>query len=205
MSDILCVTNRSLCQEDFFARIEKIAAAKPLGIILREKDLTEPEYQALAERVLTICAASQTLCILHSHIPTAIRLKADALHLPLPLLRQMTDAQKKRFQILGASYHSIEEAAEAQALGCSYLTAGHIFETDCKKGLAGRGIPFLKSICQSVSIPVYAIGGIQKDNAKSVRNAGASGICIMSSAMQRGHIPTLINSLSKMPITNKGR
>ena len=55
MSDILCVTKRSLCKEDFLVRIEKIAKTEAAGIILREKDLSKEEYQALAEKVLAIC------------------------------------------------------------------------------------------------------------------------------------------------------
>ena len=55
MSDILCVTNRSLCHEDFLQRIRKIAACQPKGIILREKDLSEAAYKALAENVMQIC------------------------------------------------------------------------------------------------------------------------------------------------------
>ena len=52
MSDIICVTHRQLCREDFLERVEKIAAARPRGLILREKDLPEEEYRALARRVL---------------------------------------------------------------------------------------------------------------------------------------------------------
>ncbi len=71
----------------------------------------------------------------------------------------------------------------AEKLGCTYIIAGHIYDTDCKKGLEGRGLEFLKSVAESVDIPVYAIGGITTENISDVRNAGASGACIMSSAM----------------------
>ena len=68
-------------------------------------------------------------------------------------------------------------------LGASYVTGGHIFATDCKKGVPPRGLDFLKAVCSSVNIPVYAIGGINGDNINSVLNAGASGACIMSGLM----------------------
>ena len=54
MSDILCVTSRSLCREDFLTRLERIAAAGPAGVILREKDLPPEDYRALAERALAL-------------------------------------------------------------------------------------------------------------------------------------------------------
>ena len=77
-----------------------------------------------------------------------------------------------------------QKPGRAEALGCTYITAGHVFDTDCKKGLPGRGLPFLEEVCGSVSIPVYAIGGIHEDNVAAVRRSGAQGACVMSTLMQ---------------------
>lgn len=184
MSDILCVTKRSLCKEDFLVRIEKIAKTEAAGIILREKDLSKEEYQALAEKVLAICQRQKMQCILHTYTNVARKLACNAIHLPMPILRTLPEKERDAFQILGASCHSLEEAVEAEKLGCTYITAGHIYETDCKKGLPGRGIGFLKKICETVSVPVYAIGGIGAENIQKIKNAGAAGGCIMSGMMQ---------------------
>ena len=134
-SDILCITNRKLCKDDFLKRIQIIAAAQPKAIVLREKDLSEEAYTILAEK---------------------------------------------------------EEAKEAERLGCTYITAGHIFLTDCKKGLPGRGLTFLQNICENVSIPVYAIGGISNENINDVRQTGAAGACIMSGFMKCNNIAEII-------------
>lgn len=163
-------------------RIEKIASAKVSAIILREKDLTEAEYEALAVKVMKICEKSNL--ILHNFAQTAIKLKANALHLPLAKLRELSPEDKKQFKVLGASCHSLKDAIEAENLGCTYITAGHIFDTNSKKGIPGRGIPFLKEIAGSVTIPVYAIGGITPENALEVKNAGASGGCVMGEFMR---------------------
>ncbi len=184
MSDLICVTNRKLCREDFLERIEKIAKNHPKGILLREKDLSPTEYALLAKKVLAICKKHHTLCILHSFIEIAKQEEASAIHLPLPLLQNMTKQQKNSFSIIGASCHSLAEALEAEDLGCTYITAGHIFPTDCKKGLPGRGLTFLQEICKNVSIPVYGIGGIQKENISAIHDTGAKGACIMSGIMQ---------------------
>lgn len=182
--DIICVTNRTLCGEDFLLRMEKLASAHPSGMILREKDLPEEAYRQLAAQVMHICKEYQVPCILHSFVDAALELGADAIHLPLPVLRKLTLQQKQHFRMLGTSCHSVEDAKEAQTLGCTYLSAGHIFATDCKKGLPGRGLDFLREVCQSVSIPVYAIGGISPETIASVRAAGARGACVMSGLMQ---------------------
>lgn len=195
MSDILCVTNRKLCQEDFLARIERIAACHPAGIILREKDMKLEDYKEMAAAVMEICEQNGVKCILHSFTDVAISLHADAIHLPLHLLREMSQEQKAHFTILGASCHSVEDALQAQALGCTYITAGHVFETDCKKGLPGRGLDFLQNVCTAVDIPVYGIGGIDADNIALVRNAGASGACLMSSLMATEDVTGLMKAM----------
>ena len=195
MSDILCVTNRKLCREDFLARVERIAACHPAGIILREKDMSPEEYKALAAAVMEICGQYGVKCILHSFSDVAISLHADAIHLPLYLLRELSQEQKASFSILGASCHSVDDALEAQSLECTYITAGHVFETDCKKGLPGRGLEFLRDVCAAVDIPVYGIGGIDADNIALVRDAGASGACLMSSLMATEDVKGLMKAM----------
>ena len=131
---ILCVTDRTLCPEHFLSQISRIAAAGPAGVILREKDLCESAYRALAAQVLSLCRQHQVPCILHTFPSAARALGATALHLPLPLLRAMPKEERAAFSSLGTSCHSVAEALEAQALGATYLLAGHIFDTSCKPG-----------------------------------------------------------------------
>lgn len=195
MFDIVCVTNRTLCKGDFLQRIAEIAAAKPQSIILREKDMSEDAYTELARSVTDICSAAAVPCTLHSFVQSAVLLGAERIHLPLFVLRQMPNEQKRRFAVIGVSVHTAEEAEEAEARGADYLTAGHIFATDCKKGLPGRGLDFLSDVCRRVRIPVYAIGGIAPENIAAVRNAGASGACIMSSLMQCEAVQAYLNQL----------
>mgnify|MGYP004659751765 CR=1 FL=1 len=85
---------------------------------------------------------------------------------------------------IGTSIHSVEDAVFAESHGADYITAGHIFTTDCKKGLPGRGIDWLKSICHAVSIPVYAIGGISDANISMLSDCNIAGYCMMSSSMK---------------------
>lgn len=179
----MCVTNRRLCREDFLTRMEAVAAAAPAGVILREKDLAPDDYRVLAQQALAICRVHATPCIFHSFPQVALELGADGLHLPLPLLRTLSPEEREKFPLLGASCHSVEDAQEAERLGCTYITAGHIFATDCKKGLPPRGLSFLREVCRTVQIPVWAIGGIEPENFLSVMATGAQGGCVMSGLM----------------------
>ena len=73
---------------------------------------------------------------------------------------------------------------EAERLGAAYVTAGHIFTTDCKKGLPPRGLEFLTDVVNAVKIPVYGIGGIDEENITKIMECGAAGGCMMSGFMK---------------------
>lgn len=183
MFNLLSFTSRTLCKEDFLARVGAICAAGIDGIILREKDLPELKYRSLAADVLQICREKGTPCALHTYVTAAKSLHAEALHLPLQAFLSLGEAEKRAFPTIGVSCHSLDDVIAAQDGGCSYVTLGHIFATDCKRGLPGRGLAFLDEVCRRANVPVYAIGGINRDNIARVRDAGASGACIMSGFM----------------------
>lgn len=179
---LICVTNRNLCKDHFLHRIGQLAEGKPHAIMLREKDLPLAEYESLAIKVKEICAAHQVPLIINQNISVAAKLKLPNIHLSMPDFRKNKN-ELLPFIHIGASIHSVPEAEEAQELGASYLIAGHIFSTDCKKEVPPRGLSFLKEICDHVTIPVFAIGGITKNKVTEVAKTGAKGICIMSEGM----------------------
>ena len=180
---ILCVTDRALCREDFLVRVEKLAVSGAGGVVLREKDLSEADYEALAGQALDICRRHGMPCAVHTYQGVASRLGAGWFHAPLPVLRGLSPQERRSYPRLSTSCHSLEDAREAVSLGCTHIIAGHIFPTACKAGLPGRGLDFLRAICRAVPMPVYAIGGIAPENIAEVGRAGAAGACIMSSAM----------------------
>lgn len=181
----ICVTNRTLCRDDFLTRIDHIAKKGVAdAILLREKDLTEREYLELAEKVLSICKSHNRRCILHTYYKAAKELGCKEIHLPLPLLQKMREeGEKEWFTTVGTSVHSLKQANLAMHLQADYMMAGHIFETDCKKGLPGRGLSFLSKVVCKSEVPVYGIGGISADNAGQIMETGAAGVCIMSGFM----------------------
>ena len=186
---VIAVTNRNLCGRPFLEQIKRAAERKPHAIILREKDLSEEEYEELADQVMKICKNQGVDCILHTYVEAARRLKCRKIHLPLWLLEQKKSENKEfakeyGFETVGVSTHSLKEAVLAESLGASYITAGHIFMTDCKKGLEPRGLDYLREVCEGVQIPVYAIGGIHPYNQEAPIEAGAAGVCMMSEFMK---------------------
>lgn len=188
MFKLLAVTNRKLCAGSLPAQLEIICSSehKPDAVILREKDLAAAEYNQLGQEAARICAAYRVQLIFHSFWQTAIESDCKNIHLPLSVL-QTNEFQcyRNKFQLIGASIHSMEEAQQAAALGANYLTAGNIYVTSCKVGLPGRGLVWLSEICKEIKLPVYAVGGISLSGKQfdDLQKSGASGACIMSEFM----------------------
>lgn len=192
---IICVTQRHLCADSFFSQLENICSAGVDGIILREKDLDEKGYLELAEKAADICGKYDVPMAAHS-FPAAVRTGITyRLHMPEHRLSEIGDEERQSLKRLGTSIHSAEAARRAAHAGADYVTAGNIFETDCKKGLPGRGGEFLKAVVSSVDIPVYAIGGISPENIGSVKEQGAAGACLMSAFMQSDDPSRLLDEL----------
>ncbi len=175
----IAVTNRKLCA-DFFSQLEILKRSDYDLVILREKDMSEAEYAVMAEKALKIMGEK---LILHTFIPVCEDLNCKRIHLPLALFEKNID-DISSFELKGASIHSIDEAKRAERLGADYITASHIFATDCKAGLEPKGLEWLSDIYSSVGIPVYALGGINENNAEDCIKAGADGVCMMSEAMK---------------------
>ena len=142
--EVIAVTARSLCRRPLWEQIPRIRQAGITRVILREKDLSADHYTVLAEKVLRACEECGVSLVIHQYPEAARTLGINALHMPLPLL---TAEICRAFQTVGTSVHSTAQLQQAEQCGADYVTAGHIFTTDCKKGVPPRGIPFLTDIC----------------------------------------------------------
>lgn len=192
---VISITSRKLCIRPLPEQIDHLCSLGIKDFILREKDLCLTDYISLAKEVSKVCEKHNANLILHSFWQSAAELNAlpdtigkfDKIHFPLWLLEQDHDQiMNAGFKEIGCSCHSVKEAKQAVSLGATYITASHIYETNCKKGLPPRGVDFLMKTCNSITIPVYALGGINKDGSQfdELKNAGASGACIMSGFMK---------------------
>lgn len=179
----ICITNRQLVSGDYFKQIERALNTDIYALILREKDLSAKEYLSLAKKVLKLCEKYDKMCVLHTYTDVAIELGCRNIHLTMKDLRELTEDKRECFDIVGASTHTVDEALEAQKLSATYITASHIYETQCKAGLKPRGLDYLKEAVTAVDIPVYALGGVHYDNMAECISCGAAGVCMMSEYM----------------------
>ena len=195
------ISNRKLCEnENLEKQIEKIFSAYERKIILknfdivaltlREKDLNKNEYLKLIEKIYPICQKYKINLILHQNYNLNLddKYKIDGIHLSYNIFKSLNQNIKaeliKKYKRIGVSIHSLEEAKDVESLGASYVIAGHIFKTDCKKGLEPRGLKFIEDLSSALSIPIFAIGGIDEKNSQSVINSGAFSVCMMSNLMK---------------------
>ena len=195
------ISNRKLCEnENLEKQIEKIFSAYERKIILknfdivaltlREKDLNKNEYLKLIEKIYPICQKYKINLILHQNYDLNLDEKYDieGIHLSYSIFKSLNQNIKaeliKKYKRIGVSIHSLDEAKEVENLGASYVVAGHIFETDCKKGLKPRGLKFVEDLSSALTIPIFAIGGIDEKNSQSVIDSGAFSVCMMSSLMK---------------------
>ncbi|AZV56339.1 thiamine phosphate synthase [Clostridium sp. AWRP] len=175
------VTNRKLVKNKNMIDILK---GSILGgadaIILREKDLTYSQLVPIAEKIKRITDSNNIPLIINNNIETALKIDSKGFHTSY---KDYMNSNLKLKCTVGVSVHNTLEAINAQKKGADYLLAGHIFETNCKKGLKGRGISFLKEIINNVSIPVIAIGGITETNIDIVLRTKVHGAAVMSLVM----------------------
>ena len=195
------ISNRKLCKdENLEKQIEKVFSAYEKKIILknfeivaltlREKDLDKNEYLNLVEKIYPICKKYRIDLILHQNYDLNLdkKYKIGGFHLSYDsfksLNKNIREKLIKKYKRIGVSIHSLDEGKEVEILGATYVVAGHIFETDCKKDLKPRGIIFIKQLSSTLIIPIFAIGGINQENSSLVIDSGAFSVCMMSSMMK---------------------
>ncbi|QXM06889.1 thiamine phosphate synthase [Crassaminicella indica] len=175
---LFLITNRKIIRNKTFIEvIEKAVAGGVEAVILREKDLTYDELLPIAKAVRKITKEKNALLIINRNLEVAKAVGADGYH------TGFYDFIKTSFNwkgSLGVSVHSLEEAILAEKKGANYLLASHVYKTDCKKGLAPKGLNFIKEIKENVNIPVIALGGITNKNVREVLLTGVEGIAVMS-------------------------
>lgn len=192
--EIFIVTNRKLIKEGSLSELlEKAANAGLDAVILREKDLSTQELTTLALDIKKVLNEKVAL-IINGDYEAAINVQAEGMHFSYDAFMKFNLDYEG---IKGVSIHSKDEAVSAERKGATYVLAGHIFNTSCKPGIEGRGVEFLNDICNSLTIPVIAIGGINEDNIQQVMRCGACGIAIMSTAMESNNVEEYIKKLKE--------
>lgn len=189
---LFVVTNKKLIKKGNLCDVVRACVKGGAdAIILREKDLPFEELYALAISLKNVIEDKIPL-IINSNFQVVKESSTSGIHLSY---NPFMDFKEKYDGLKGVSIHSLEEGICVESMGANYLLAGHIYNTSCKMGLEGRGLVYLKQLCERLTLPVIAIGGIDLNNVKEVLKAGAGGIAVMSSVMEADDVTKLVHDI----------
>ena len=167
-------------------------------IQLRDKRHDKGELLVIAHKLRDLCCKSDTIFIINDHLDIALAADADGLHigqtdLPLPVVRKELPVDR----IVGCSARTLAQARKAEAEGADYVAIGSIFPSPTKKHAAVIGLQQLRQVKQAISIPLVAIGGINKDNIGEVIAAGADAAAVISAVLAEENIEQATRQLVK--------
>jgi len=173
-------------------------AAEAGASLFQYRNKTASMKEAYAEAVVLRQAAAKAgvLFIVNDRCDLALAVDADGVHLgqgdlPLDLARKVMGPDK----LIGISTHNSDQVREATAGKPDYLGFGPIFKPGSKQdhdpvvGLEG-----LRAMRRLTSLPIFAIGGIQIDQAKEVMRAGANGVAVISAILKAPDISQAVNA-----------
>lgn len=179
---LYAVTDRAWTGRQSLA--EQVKAALKGGVTclqLREKDLDEEEFLEEAMEIKRLCAGYQVPFIVNDNVEIAIKCKADGIHVGQKDMEAgNVRALVGEGMIIGVSAQTPEQAIAAERAGADYLGVGAVFSTSTKPDAIDVSYETLKKICETVSIPVVAIGGISKKNMQELSGSGADGAALVS-------------------------
>lgn len=156
---------------------------------LREKELDEKSFLEEAIELKKLCSEYKVPFVINDNVDIAIAMDADGVHVGQSDM-EAGDVRAKLGpdKIIGVSAQTVEQAILAEKRGADYLGVGAVFKTGSKDDADDVSHETLKAICDAVSIPVIAIGGITRDNICQLENTGICGVAVISAIYAQKNI-----------------
>lgn len=182
MLRLYAVTDRSwVGTQTLYEQVELALRGGVTCVQLREKELPPAAFLAEAKELKALCARYGVPLIINDNVELALEVDADGVHVG----QEDMDAQDVRGligpgKILGVTAKTVEQAQRAQRNGADYLGSGAVFGSTTKWNAKPMSRELLQSICQSVTIPVVAIGGIHRGNIATLAGTGIRGAAVVS-------------------------
>lgn len=190
-------TDRDIMTTDTLEEAVELAIKGGATIIqLREKDCTSREFYELALSIKDITDAYEVPLIINDRLDIALAVHADGVHLgqsdiPVQVARNVMGPNC----IVGATANTLEKAKEAWQSGANYLGVGDVFGSATKNDTKPVELKELKKICDTVKIPVVAIGGISKKNIHLLKDTGVAGVAVISAVLGQTDITAAAEEL----------
>ncbi|KGM94548.1 thiamine-phosphate synthase [Clostridium novyi A str. 4552] len=195
------ITDRSFLNGRSLAECVEDAIKSGVTLVqVREKNISTRDFYNIAKEVQEVTTKYNVPLLINDRIDIALAINADGVHLgqsdmPIELARKILGKDK----IIGISAGNVEEAIEAEKAGADYVGLGAVFFTGTKKDIDEPiGLAGLKEITDNITIPSVAIGGINKENAKSVLETGVNGISVISAILKNDNIKKAAQTLANI-------
>ncbi len=163
---------------------------------LREKSLGVPAILVEAEEIGALCRSYGVPFLINDRVEIALQCGAAGVHVGQ---KDRAAREVRRLlgpnRILGVSARTVEQAVQAERDGADYLGVGAVFSTSTKADAMPVSYETLQAICRAVSIPVVAIGGIQRENLLSLAGSGVDGVALVSAIFAAPDVETASREL----------
>lgn len=179
---LYAVTDRAwVGARTLYEQVEECLKGGATIVQIREKGLNHEDFVAEAEEIVKLCHRYGVMCIINDDVQACLESGADGVHvgqddMEAGDVRALLGEDK----IIGVSAHNVEEALLAQKRGADYLGVGAVHATGTKSEAKPLTWQDIKDICDSVTIPITAIGGVKLDNMLELRGTGVDGVAIVS-------------------------
>ena len=176
------MTDRSwLHGETLYEQVEKALKGGVTLVQLREKELSEADFEQEAKELLELCHKYNVNLIINDNVALAAKVGADGVHIGQSDMGvEKARAILGKEKIIGVTAKTVEQAKAAEAAGADYLGSGAVFGTSTKKDAKPMDHALLQEICESVKIPVVAIGGIDGGNILLLKDRKMAGVAVVS-------------------------
>lgn len=179
--------------------VEEAIKAGVTFLQLREKNLEYDAFLQLAREIKCVTDKYKIPYVINDNVQVAMAAGADGVHVGQG---DMSPKDVRKIigpdKILGVSAQTVEQAVLAEESGADYIGVGSVFPTSTKLDAEAVSLETLKEICKAVSIPVVAIGGINKDNAIKLAGSGIDGIAVVSAIFAREDIASAARELREV-------
>lgn len=194
---LYAVTDRSwLNGETLYQQVERALKGGATFIQLREKELDEETFLQEAVEIKKLCRAYGVPFVINDNVEIALAMDADGVHVGQSDMEAMdVRAKLGPDKIIGVSAQTVEQARLAEQHGADYLGVGAVFPTGSKADAQEVSHDTLQAICETVQIPVIAIGGIGCGNVTELAGTGICGIAVISAIFGQEDIETAAKEL----------
>lgn len=193
VTDTSWLRGRTLAQQ-----VEEALRGGATMVQLREKELQGEALEQEAREILALCRQYGVPLLINDDVMLAKKIGADGVHVGQD---DMSAAKARELlgedAVIGVTARTVEQAVAAQEAGADYLGSGAVFGTSTKKDAKPMDPAYFQQICESVSIPVVAIGGVTLDNIRELEGRKMSGFAIVSGIFAAEDIETRTRDLWK--------